>query len=88
MSSAEGYRRPLRLVSLHVKFIHPFVQNNKTDATDARAIWTAVQQPSIRTVTVKTAVQQAVLGLRRARMAEFSGIVPTFLLDAVNEQPA
>jgi transposase len=26
---------------LHPKFIRPFVQTNKTDAADARAIWTA-----------------------------------------------
>ena len=54
-------------VLLHAKFIRPFVQNNKTDATDARAMWTAVQQPGMRTVAVKTEDQQAVLGLHRMR---------------------
>ncbi|SOE87819.1 hypothetical protein SAMN05446935_8482 [Burkholderia sp. YR290] len=34
------------VVLLHAKFIRPFVQTNKTDAADARAIWTAAQQPS------------------------------------------
>ena len=34
------------VVLLHAKFIRPFVQTNKTDAGDARAIWTAVHQPS------------------------------------------
>jgi transposase len=29
---------------LHAKFIRPFVQTNKIDAADARAIWTAVHQ--------------------------------------------
>ena len=38
------------VVVLHAKFIRPFVQTNKTDAADARAIWTAVQQPGMRTV--------------------------------------
>src|SRR5512137_2056363 len=42
------------VVLLHAKFIRPFVQNNKTDAADAKAIWTAVQQPGMRTVAAKT----------------------------------
>ena len=54
-------------VLLHAKFIRPFVQTNKTDAADARAIWTAVQQPGMRTVAVKSEEQQAVLGLHRVR---------------------
>jgi len=32
---------------LHAKFVRPFVQTNKTDAADARAIWTAAQQPGM-----------------------------------------
>lgn len=48
-------------VLLHATCIHPFVQNNKTDATDARAIGTAVQKPGMHTVAVKTEDQQAVL---------------------------
>jgi transposase len=55
------------VVLLHAKFIRPFVQTNKTDAADARAIWTAVQQPGMRTVAAKTADQQAVLSLHRMR---------------------
>ncbi|MGF6607640.1 transposase [Paraburkholderia sp. WSM4175] len=54
-------------VLLHAKFIRPFVQTNKTDAADARAIWTAVQQPGMRTVAAKTEDQQAMLGLHRMR---------------------
>jgi transposase len=38
------------VVLLHAQFIRPFVQTNKTDAADAKAIWTAVQQPGMRTV--------------------------------------
>jgi transposase len=38
------------VVLLHAKFIRPFVQTNKTDAADARAIWTAVHQPGMRAV--------------------------------------
>jgi transposase len=55
------------VVLLHARFIRPFVQNNKTDATDARAIWTAAQQPGMRSVAPKTADQQATLALHRMR---------------------
>jgi transposase len=54
-------------VLLHAKFIRPFVQTNKTDAADARAIWTAAQQPGMRTVAAKTDDQQAMLGVHRMR---------------------
>ena len=43
------------------------MQTNKTDAADARAIWTAVQQPEMRTVAAKTEDQQAMLALHRMR---------------------
>src|ERR1700693_1387769 len=52
------------VVLLHAKFIRPFVQTHKTDA---RAIWTAAQQPGMRTVAVKTEDQQAMLSLHRMR---------------------
>lgn len=55
------------VVLLHAKFIRPFVQTNKTDAADARAIWTAVQQPGMRTVAAKTEDQQAMLSAHRMR---------------------
>ena len=55
------------VVLLHAKFIRPFVQTNKTDAAHARAIWTAMQQPEMRTVAAKTADQQAMLSLHRMR---------------------
>ena len=43
--SAHWWARKLRalgheVVLLHAKFIRPFVQNNKTDTADAKAIWT------------------------------------------------
>ncbi len=41
--------------------------HNKTDAADARAIWTAAQQPDARFVAVKTETQQVVLALHRLR---------------------
>ena len=55
------------VVLLHAKFIRPFVQTNKTDAADARAIWTAARQPGMRTVAAKTEDQQAMLSLHRMR---------------------
>ncbi len=55
------------VVLLHAKFIRPFVQTNKTDAADARAIWTAMNQPGMRTVAVKTEDQQAMLSMHRIR---------------------
>jgi transposase len=70
--SAHWWARKIRalgheVVLLHAKFIRPFVQTNKTDAADARAIWTAVQQPGMRTVAAKTEDQQAMLALHRMR---------------------
>jgi transposase len=32
---------------IHAKFVRPFVQGNKTDAADAKAIWTTVRQPGM-----------------------------------------
>ncbi len=52
---------------LHAKMVRPFVSGNKTDATDARAIWLAVQQPGVKFVSVKTTAQQATLTLHRQR---------------------
>ena len=50
-----------------VKAVRPFVGGNKSDAHDARAIWTAVQQPGVKAVAVKTEEQQAILALHRMR---------------------
>ena len=52
---------------LHANIVRPFVSGNKTDATDARAIWLAVQQPGVKFVGTKTAAQQATLTLHRQR---------------------
>ena len=49
------------------KRVKPFVEGNKNDVADARAIWTAVQQPGIKSVAVKSEAQQAVLALHRMR---------------------
>jgi transposase len=52
---------------LPARSVKPFAARNKNDRTDARAIWTAMQQPGIKTVAVKTEGQQAILALHRMR---------------------
>ncbi len=52
---------------LPAKMVRPFVGGNKSDVHDARALWTAVQQPGIKTVALKSEEQQAVLVLHRMR---------------------
>jgi transposase len=47
--------------------VRPFVRTNKTDGTDARAIWEAAQRPEVKWVAVKSEASQAVLGLHRMR---------------------
>ena len=49
------------------RMVKPFVSGNKNDAADARGIWTAMQQPGIKAVAVKSEEQQAVLALHRMR---------------------
>lgn len=70
--SAHEWGRQLRSLGHEVKLIaaksvRPFVLRNKTDAADARAIWTAVQQPEARFVAVKSEHQQTILALHRMR---------------------
>lgn len=72
--SAHWWRRKLMALGhevklIHAKFVRPFVQGNKTDAADARAIWTAAGQPGMRTVAGKTEEQQAMLALHRIRLS-------------------
>lgn len=52
---------------LHAKQVRAFVPGNKTDATDARAIWLAAQQGDIKFVGIKSVAQQATLTLHRQR---------------------
>ena len=49
------------------KAVRPFVAGNKNDAHDARAIWTAAQQPGVKTVAIKNEEQQAMLVMHRMR---------------------
>jgi len=69
---ANYWARELRALGHNVKLIaaanvRPFVTGNKTDATDARGIWLAIQQPGVKFVAVKTVEQQATLTLHRQR---------------------
>jgi transposase len=49
------------------QFVKPYVKTNKSDRNDAEAICEAVGRPNMRFVPIKTAEQQAVLALHRAR---------------------
>ena len=49
------------------QFVRPFVKGNKTDASDAQAIWEAAQRPGMKFVAVKSEGQQGVLMLHRMR---------------------
>ena len=69
---SQHWARQLRALGHEVKLlparmVKPFVGGNKNDAADARAVWTAMQQPGIKTVAVKSEAQQAVLALHRMR---------------------
>ncbi len=55
----------VRLISAHS--VRPFVLRNKSDAADARAIWTAAQQPEARFVAIKSEAQQSILAMHRMR---------------------
>ena len=48
-------------------YVKPYVKRGKTDAADAEAICEAVTRPTMRFVAIKSAEQQSVLALHRAR---------------------
>ncbi|MBB2709637.1 IS110 family transposase [Rhizobium sophoriradicis] len=52
---------------LPAQYVKPFVMRGKTDAADAIAITEAMKRPDIRSVPVKTAVQQAATMTLRTR---------------------
>jgi transposase len=53
---------------IHARHVRAYVQGNKNDAADARAIWSAAHRPGLRWVPVKDEQQQAVLALHRVRV--------------------
>lgn len=52
---------------LHAAHVRPYVRGNKTDATDADALVRASQDPSLKSVPIKTKEQQALQLLHRLR---------------------
>ena len=49
------------------QYVKAYIKRNKHDAADAEAICEAVQRPTMRFVSVKTAEQQATALLHRGR---------------------
>ena len=71
-ASAHFWARKLQALGHTVKlmapqYVKPYVKSNKNDAVDAEAICEAVGRPNMRFVAVKTAAQQAILAVHRAR---------------------
>jgi transposase len=70
--TAHYWARQIRALGHEVRlmpasYVKPYVKRGKTDAADAEAICEAVTRPTMRFVPVKTAEQQSVLVLHRAR---------------------
>lgn len=70
--SAHYWARALQALGHEVRlmppqFVKPYVKTNKHDAADAEAICEAVSRPNMRYVAIKTAEQQSILALHRAR---------------------
>ena len=61
----QGYGHEVKLMA--PQFVKPYVQSNKSDRADARAVCEAVQRPTMRFVGVKTAAQQDQQSLHRIR---------------------
>lgn len=71
-ASAHHWARELQRLGHEVRlippqYVRPFVKTNKNDAADAEAICEAVTRPTMRFAPVKSAEQQSVLMLHRAR---------------------
>jgi transposase len=71
-ASAHHWARELQALGHEVRlippqYVKPFVKTNKNDAADAEAICEALVRPTMRFAAVKSADQQSVLMLHRAR---------------------
>lgn len=55
------------------QYVKPYVKTNKHDAADAGAICEAVGRPNMRFVAIKSASQQAILTVHRARQGPGEG---------------
>ncbi len=90
-ASSQYWAREIQALGHHVRlmppaYVKPYVKRGKTDAADAEAICEAVTRPTIRFVAVKSANQQAVLMLHKAR--ELLVRQRTMLTDAVRSHLA
>jgi len=70
--SAHYWARELQALGHEVRlippqYVKPFVKTNKNDASDAEAICEALVRPTMRFAPIKSAEQQSVLMLHRAR---------------------
>ena len=70
--SAHYWARELQALGHEVRlippqYVKPFVKTNKNDACDAEAICEALLRPTMRFAPIKSAEQQSVLMLHRAR---------------------
>ena len=70
--SAHYWARELQALGHEVRlippqYVKPFVKTNKNDASDAEAICEAMMRPTMRYAAVKSAEQQSVLMVHRAR---------------------
>lgn len=70
--SAHYWARKLHALGFTVmliapQYVKPYVKRNKNDVADAEAICEAATRPGMPTVPVKTASQQAILSVHRAR---------------------
>ena len=71
-ASAHYWARELQALGHEVRlippqYVKPFVKTNKNDASDAEAICEAVTRPTMRFAQIKSAEQQSVLMVHRAR---------------------
>ncbi|MEO1200908.1 MAG: IS110 family transposase [Pseudomonadota bacterium] len=71
-ANAHNWARALQALGHTVRlippqYVKPFVKTNKNDASDAEAICEALARPTMRYAAVKSAEQQSVLMLHRAR---------------------
>ena len=71
-ASAHYWAREIQALGHEVRlippqYVRPFVKTNKNDAADAEAIYEAVTRPTMRFAPAKSAEQQSVLMLHRAR---------------------
>src|SRR5215213_6009855 len=71
-ASSHFWAREIRALGHDVRlmppaYVKPYVKRGKTDAADAEAICEAVTRPTMRFVAIKSADQQAVLMLHKAR---------------------